>query len=155
MNETEIWEEINNSEYYFISNFGRVKKSKNGKEKILKGTLIHCYLICFGYKRKKQFSIIIHREVGLKFVPNPNNYKFLEHKDGNKQNNAFDNLEWVKTKKHKEYIKGYNHGKKILTAEQEKEIVKKRIEGELLKNLAVDYNVSITTIHNIIKKEAN
>lgn len=30
MNESEIWEEINNSEYYFISNFGRVKKSKNG-----------------------------------------------------------------------------------------------------------------------------
>ena len=155
MNETEIWEEINNSDYYFISNFGRVKKSKNGKEKILKGTLIHGYLICFGYKRKKQFSIIIHREVGLKFVPNPNNYKFLQHKNENKTFNHYSNLEWVKTKKHKEYIKGYDHGKKILTADQEKEIVKKRIEGELLKNLAVDYNVSIATIHNIIKKEAN
>lgn len=29
-------------------------------------------------------------------LPNPNNYKYLIHKDKNKQNNALDNLEWSK-----------------------------------------------------------
>lgn len=29
-------------------------------------------------------------------VPNPNNYKYIRHKDGNTLNNNVDNLEWVK-----------------------------------------------------------
>ena len=39
-------------------------------------------------------SIAIHRLVGLIFVPNPNLYKEINHKDGNKQNNNMNNLEW-------------------------------------------------------------
>ena len=28
------------------------------------------------------------------FIPNPNNYKYVNHKDSNKLNNSLDNLEW-------------------------------------------------------------
>lgn len=53
-----------------------------------------------GYKRfrfwikRKPFKIAVHRLVALLYIENPNNLPVVNHKDGNKQNNNKDNLEW-------------------------------------------------------------
>lgn len=46
-------------------------------------------------KRKNQF---IHRLLAQAFIPNPENKAHVNHIDGNKQNNALSNLEWVTPK---------------------------------------------------------
>lgn len=44
-------------------------------------------------KKKRYYNV--HRIIASAFLPNPNNYREVNHKDGNKLNNSVDNLEWV------------------------------------------------------------
>ena len=37
---------------------------------------------------------MVHRLVATAFIPNPNNYPIVNHKDCNPANNIFTNLEW-------------------------------------------------------------
>lgn len=55
---------------------------------------------CFKYQRvelrneNKNRLYRVHQLVALAFIPNPNNYKQINHIDGNPHNNKVSNLEW-------------------------------------------------------------
>ena len=134
----EIWKDINNYEgLYQISNEGNVKsldKSynvgyggiKHQEEIILKPTYVgNGYLhVCLCKNGNKEYKRI-HRLVAEAFIPNPNGYPTVNHKDENPENNKVENLEWCtqldnvrhssEHMKHKKGITHSNTGEKYIT----------------------------------------
>ena len=106
----EIWKDIKGYEgLYQVSNLGNVRsldilincKGARGIDKhIRKGRILKKVINTKGYyyinlsKKSKIKNTRVHRLVAKAFIENPNNYKIINHIDGNKLNNRVDNLEW-------------------------------------------------------------
>ena len=54
-------------------------------------------IVTFIVNRKRK-SFAIHTLVAKQFIPNPNGLPQVNHKDGNKENNCVENLEWCTAK---------------------------------------------------------
>ena len=80
-------------EHYLISNNGEVINSLTGYIKKLQVDK-DGYYVTELYNKRKVKHIGVHRLVALAFIPNPNNYKEVNHIDNNPQNNTVSNLEW-------------------------------------------------------------
>lgn len=112
----EEWKRLEEYPDYSISNLGRVKShprlSRNGvtefmtKEKILKQHYRDDRAYVNVYKNKKQNKIFIHQQVALNFVHNPDPKKFtiINHKNEDKRDNSYLNLEWC------DYAYNLNYG---------------------------------------------
>ncbi len=132
----ELWKDITGYEgLYQVSNLGRVKsldrqvKSKNGsiaakKGKLLKQTKRTKGYLCVNLSSNgKSKCIEVQRLVALEFLPNYSGKPCVNHKDENKENNCYQNLEWVTYKENNEY------GSRIEKAS------KARINGKLSKKV--------------------
>lgn len=103
----EVWKDIPQYEgLYQISSIGRVKSLKrsinrknnrllNLREKYLSLKIDeHGYVKVQLWKDNKGKNIRAHRLVALCFIDNPNHFLEVNHIDGNKTNNNYNNLEW-------------------------------------------------------------
>lgn len=152
---------------YEVSNLGRVKSLERI---IMRPTKVYSRILkphCKIYSRvvlcdkdKNKGEISIHRLVAENFIPNPENKPFVNHIDGNKNNNALLNLEWVTPSENQLHahttglshaIKGSKHSNSKLTEEEVVEIYRSKKKQ---KDLALEFKVSQASIF-LIKKGIN
>lgn len=85
--------------HFKISNFGRVIKIKKGRGEghIFEPKQIGGYnYISFSTKMKSRETIYLHRLIAELFIEKPSDeHEYVLHKDYNRQNNVWTNLEWV------------------------------------------------------------
>lgn len=96
--ETEIWKPIIQNNEYLISNLGRIKSLKYGKERLLKTHNLNRYTEVQLYIGDKQKTFKVHRLIAQAFIQNPDNKPQVNHIDGNRLNNSIENLEWCTCK---------------------------------------------------------
>ena len=161
--EEEIWKDIKKFEgVYQISNFGRVRRIYNKSFKLLKLNANdgRYFKICLCFKGKDNlFWTSGHQLVANAFIPNPCNKKEVNHKDGDKKNNFWLNLEWVTPKENIQHaiklgkiLKGEQSATAKLCNSDILKIKKKYLTGKYTQlQLAKKFNVHRHTIGLIVR----
>lgn len=94
----------------------------------------------------ERYNLRVHRLVALKYLPNPYCYAEINHKDGNRANNAVENLEWCTRRqnaahalKSGSYVRGEDHPRAKLS-NVEVVFIRERIgHGETYRGVWGDY----------------
>lgn len=116
----------------------------------------YCYIhVAWKGKKKNHY---VHRLVAETFIPNPENKPFVNHIDGNKENNAADNLEWVTASENSKHAVenglvtppvGLGGPDKALTEEERQDVLNRIANGEKQTEIAARYGVTKSLISHI------
>ena len=158
--EKEIWRPIKGYEgYYEVSSYGNVRSvnriiaHSDGKMEHHKGKLLKCkekngYLLVQLCKNGKHTTFFIHRLVAQCFIPNPDSFPIINHKDEVKTNNCVDNLEWCTHRYNNCYgtvlqRRAEKHSKAVLQIDKETD------------EIVEEYTSMIEAARNIKSRQAN
>jgi hypothetical protein len=143
--EGHVWSEYSNK-------YIRELPDKNGYLKVRLSSL--------DLPKGKQHAYSVHRLVLENFQPIENMENMqVNHKDGDKNNNSLQNLEWVTCQENIQHAIDNNlrakiNGAAILNEEQVKEIIQRLLSHqETYKQISLDYGVCEETIARIKRKE--
>lgn len=107
-NEVE-WRQVREHLNYEVNSLGQIRHKK--RKQILKPRSNNGGYQYVNFKVDgKNVNFAVHRIVANAFIPNPNGYAEVNHKDYDKMNNCVENLEWVTSSQNKQhaYLKEAN-----------------------------------------------
>lgn len=171
----EQWRKIEGSFEYYISNYGRVKRGKhvkfckknnsfsNYKEHFIRTNCNNTKRyprVNITYRDGKTTLKCVHRLVAEAFIPNPLNLPQVNHKDGNKNNAYYSNLEWISSSDNAIHairilkVRNYKIGEASnFTVLREKQVIQipKLLKTMTIAAISRKFGVSANTITEIKK----
>lgn len=138
----ETWRAVKGYEgMYEVSNMGRVRTlhTNDSYPRDREGRVLCAQLdnrgrysvaLCKNGKCKR---MQVHRLVAMAFLPNPNNYPVVNHKDENPQNNTVENLEWCTTKYNLHYSNVPKKMKAAAVKKQQKAVLMYDKKGNFIR----------------------
>lgn len=164
-----IWKDVKDVPGYMVSDTGLVKSCERvvevgrwGKltvhEKILKHWMTKTGYCIVGMEHNgKRVRKLLHRLVAETFIPNPENAKTVNHKDGDKTNCTVANLEWATMGDNLLHAyriglkcaKGSHNGRAKLDESTVLSIRTDRLAGMSANEIAVKYNVCKSNVYSI------
>jgi hypothetical protein len=153
----EVWKPVFGNMKYEVSNHGVIRSlddirevERNGYvyKRIFKGRILKTCKNKDGYKmvwmtnvNRESKGYGLHRIIAITFIPNPENKEQVNHKNGIKDDNRIENLEWVSVSENAIHAfnlglrkSAFNHGDKLPMSTRVKmsQTAKRRIkEGDL------------------------
>lgn len=156
-----------------VSNLGRVRSvtHKAGNGKTYQGKILKPIITKSGYvnvclttgENENRITKRVHRLVAEAFCENPEDKDEINHKDGDKENNRAENLEWVTRNENEQHaydnnlikvLKGSEKPCAKLDEEDIRNIRKEYENGCLQIELAEEYGVARQTISSIVTRKA-
>lgn len=147
-----MWKQIKNYPRYEINELGdvRIIETKYVLTKYKNSSGYYRVMLLSPLKVKH--NEFIHRLVAETFIPNPNNYKYVNHKDENKNNNAVQNLEWCTSSYNRRYGTISKKLSSIFSVPIVSEDQDEIIIYDSFKNAAIFNNVTPGNISRIFRK---
>lgn len=143
------WREVKEYSNYEVNQFGEIRHKT--RKKVLKPRSNNGGYQYVNFKiNGKNINFAVHRIVANAFIPNPNGYTEINHKDYDRTNNCVDNLEWVSSSQNKQhaYLKDENknsRGKAVVQRSKDGVYIK---TFETISKAAKEMNCSVSAISN-------
>ncbi len=154
--------------FYEVSSAGRIRSAAARTSNTFDGKIIKQNLKPSGYwniclhKNRTQHTLRVHRVVAEAFLDNTDGLSQVNHKDGDKSNNAVLNLEWCSAgdnMRHaislglKPVLHGEAHGNAKLTDEKVRSIIADHRSGEKQISIARKYSVTRATVCLVVNRK--
>ncbi len=109
------------------------------------------YTFCLNGIREQH---LIHQVVAKHFIPNPYNYKQVNHIDGDKTNNAVYNLAWVSAQENIDHA--YQTGLKtgFMSFSDKVLLVQRVLKGEKIRDIALEIGRGEESLSGMLRKAA-
>lgn len=144
------WKKLKQNENYSINEYGEVKNNATGKIKIPFINSTNGYKYVDLWKDNKVKKYAIHRLIAENFIPNPDNKPTVDHIDGNRTNNAIDNLRWAT---YSEQNSRFNtHGVRSERIKVSNNKDDKILIFESITDVALHFDTTISNISQMLKK---